>query len=136
MEPDMSADTTFLRRVLTFDAATCAAMGLGLALGAGPLARVLDLPAGLLREAGILLLPFAALLVWTAQRDQIRRWLVWAIIGANAAWAAASAALLLTGILTPNELGLAFIVGQAAAVAFIAEVEALALRRARAATLA
>ena len=132
----MSADTTFLRRILTFDAATCAVMGLGLTLGAGPLAPVFELPAGLLRVAGIVLLPFAALLVWTAQRDRIRPGLVWAIIGANAAWAIASAALLLGGLLTPNGFGLAFVAGQAVAVAVIAEVEALALRRARAATLA
>ncbi len=132
----MSADNTFLRRILTFDAATCAAMGLGLTLGAGSLARFLELPAGLLREAGILLLPFAALLVWTAKRDRIRPGLVWAIVGANAAWAIASAALLLGGILTPNALGVAFVAGQAVAVAIIAEVEALALRRARAATVA
>ncbi|HVG46957.1 MAG TPA: hypothetical protein VM899_02290 [Rubellimicrobium sp.] len=132
----MKADTTFLRRILAFDAATCAAMGLGLALGAGPLARVFELPDGLLREAGILLLPFAALLVWTAQRDRVLPGLVWAIIGGNAAWTMASAALLLGGILTPNALGLAFVAGQAVAVAIIAEVEALALRRARAAALA
>ncbi len=132
----MNANVNFLRRILTFDAATCAAMGLTLALGAGPLGRVLGLPAGLLREAGILLLPFAALLVWTAQRDRIQPGLVWVIIGANAAWAIASAALLLGGILTPNALGLAFVASQAVAVAIIAEVEALALRRARAATVA
>jgi hypothetical protein len=133
METDMSAETTFLRRILTFDAATCAAMGLGLALGAGPLARVLELPAGLLREAGILLLPFAALLVWTARREQIRPWLVWAIVGANAAWALASAALLVWGILTPNALGYVFLVGQVVAVTLIADLEAIAWRRAKAA---
>lgn len=127
----MNADTTFLRRILTFDAATCSVMGLGLVLGAGPLARVLELPAGLLREAGILLLPFAALLVWTARRSRIQPGMVWAIIGANAVWAIASAALLLGSILTPNALGLTFVAGQAVAVAVIAEVEALALRRTR-----
>jgi len=130
----MTTGTTFLQRVLQFDAATCAAMGAGLVLGAAPLGQLLELPISLLRTAGVLLLPFAALLLWTARNAQPRAAIVHAIIAANLAWAFASVAVLLGEFVLPNALGMAFMAGQAVAVAIIADLEAMALRRARVAT--
>lgn len=52
--------STFLRRVLFADAATCVATGLLLMLGSSLLEPLLGLPTGLLRYAGLSLLPFAA----------------------------------------------------------------------------
>lgn len=111
---------SMLRPVLLFDAATCAAMGLLLVLGAGAIAARTALPAPLLREAGILLLPFAAFILWTARRGGW--WPVRAVIAVNVAWVAASLAL----IASPwggNLLGTGFVGMQAAAVALIAALQ-------------
>jgi len=60
--------STFLRWTLLADAATCVATGLLMMLGSGQLEQFLGLPAGLLRYAGVSLLPFAAFdfgnLIW------------------------------------------------------------------------
>jgi hypothetical protein len=111
------------------DAAISGATGLLMALGAGVLAGLLGLPAGLLRYAGLSLLPFAALVVLLARRDPPSHPSVWAVIGVNAAWVAGSILLLLSGAVAPNGLGYAFVVGQALAVALFAELQYVGLRR-------
>jgi len=52
--------TIFLRRILALDALSCAGMGLAMGLAAAPLAPLFGLPEGLVRGAGLLLLPLAA----------------------------------------------------------------------------
>ena len=123
---------TFLRRVLSLDAATCVAAGLLLTLGAGPLEPALGLPAPLMRYAGLSLLPFAALLVYLATREQLSPPAVWAVVLLNVLWAVDSLLLLLTGWVSPTELGSAFVVMQALGVAAFAALEYLGLRRATA----
>lgn len=115
-----------LRRILLLDAATCAAMGAALALASGPVARLTRLPEPLLLGAGLALLPVAGVMALVALRRPggLAAWLV--VLG-NALWVAASLALLL-GPVAPNALGVAFVLLQAAAVAGLAWVEALALR--------
>src|SRR3546814_14659846 len=54
------SSTLFLRRVLALDALSCAGMGVLLAAAAAPLAPLFGLPEGLVRGAGLLLLPLAA----------------------------------------------------------------------------
>jgi hypothetical protein len=122
--------STFLRRVLFADAATCLATGLLLTLGSGALEQFLGLPAGLMRYAGLSLLPFAALLVYLATRERLSPPAVWAVIILNALWTADSFLLLLTGWVAPTELGYAFVVGQALGVAAFAGLEYLGLRKA------
>jgi hypothetical protein len=51
------------------------------------------------------------------------------VIGCNALWTAASFALLASGAVAPNALGVAFVVGQALAVAGLGGLQYLALRR-------
>lgn len=119
----------FLRRVLLADAATCLATGLLLTLGANALQPLLGLPQALLREAGMLLYPFAALVLFTATRPELPRMLVWVIVISNALWAFDSAMLLLAGWVTPTLPGKAFVVVQALAVALFAELEFFGLRR-------
>ncbi|QDZ29496.1 hypothetical protein [Noviherbaspirillum sp. UKPF54] len=119
----------FLRRVLLADAATCLATGLLLTLGADVLQPLLGLPQALLCEAGMLLYPFAALVLFTATRPQLPRMLVWVIVISNALWAFDSAMLLLAGWVTPTLPGKAFVVVQALAVALFAELEFFGLRR-------
>ena len=128
--------STFLRRVLFADAATCVATGLLLMLGSGVLEQFLGLPAGLLRYAGVSLLPFAALLVYLAARENLSPPVVWAVIVLNALWTADSFLLLLTGWVAPTELGYAFVVAQALGVAVFAGLEYFGLRRATTAALA
>lgn len=121
--------STFLRRVLLLDAASCVAMGLLLLTTSGLLAGVLNLPAELLKEAGIVLLPFAALLAFVSTRARVSRAVVWAVIVANAIWAIDSIVLLFTGWVQPNLLGYMFVAGQAAFVAVMAELEFIGMRK-------
>ena len=124
------ASTTFLRRVLALDAASCAAMGLGMSLAAAPLAALFGLPAELVRTAGLLLLPLAAFIAWLASRPAPPPLLVWVVIVGNAAWTAESFALL--GQHDPTPLGAGFVALQALAVLGLAGLEYAGMRRMRA----
>jgi hypothetical protein len=126
----MKSNTTFLRRVLIADAAASAATGLLMLLAAGPLEQWLAIPAGLLRAAGASLIPFAALVAWLALRETVSRAGVWTVIALNVLWVVDSVALLFTGWVQPAILGYAFVLAQAAAVAVLAELEYVGLRRA------
>jgi hypothetical protein len=121
---------SFLRRVLLLDAAASAAMGFGLLTLAPWLGGMLSLPEALLREAGIVLLPFAAFVAFLASRENPPRTGVWAVIALNAVWAVDSVALLLTGWVAPNAVGYGFVAAQALAVLVLAELEYVGLRRA------
>jgi hypothetical protein len=125
----LSDSSTFLRRVLLADAAVSAATGLLITSGAGMLAQVLGLPPALLRYAGLLLLPFAAMVTWFATRGTIPRAGVWMIILSNAIWVADSILLLFSGWVEPTRLGQAFIIAQALAMAVFAELEYSGLRK-------
>src|SRR5689334_9623017 len=88
----------FLRNVLWADALASGATGLAMVVGAGPLENLLGLPSALTREAGIVLVPYAALVAIVAARAQISRAAVRVLIVANAAWAIGSIGLLLGGL--------------------------------------
>jgi hypothetical protein len=118
-----------LRRALLADAAASGATALLVIAGAGLLEGLLGLPAALLFWAGIVLIPYVAFVAWAGMRNAISHPAVWAIIAANAAWAAASIGLLLSGWIAPNALGIAFVVAQAAVVALLGELQYMALRR-------
>lgn len=121
--------STFLRWVLFADAATCVATGLLLMLGSGVLEQFTGLPAGLSRYAGVSLLPFAALLVYLATRENLSPPVVWAVIALNALWTVDSILLLLSGWIEPTGLGSAFVIFQAFGVAMFAALEYLGLRK-------
>ena len=118
---------SLLRPVLLFDAATCGVMGLMLLLAAAPLAGFTDLPAALLREAGILLLPFALFALWASRRAG--GWPVQVVVAANIAWVGGSLALLAGPWVAPNMLGTVFVDAQAAAVAGLAALQLYGLSR-------
>jgi hypothetical protein len=126
----LTTTTPFLRQILLMDAAVSAATGLAMAALAPALSGLLDLPSPLLVGAGLVLLPYAASLVFLGTRDLLPRWTVWSVVALNAAWAADCLLLLTTGWVEPNALGMAFVILQAAAVAIFAELQILALRRA------
>jgi hypothetical protein len=123
----------FLRRALAADAVASGATGLLMALGAGPLTALLGLPEALLREAGLFLIPFAALVGFLAFRQGVPVPAVWAVIACNAVWAFDSVALLMTGWVAPTLLGTAFTLFQAAVVAGFAGLQVVGLRRMQAA---
>lgn len=118
-----------LRRALFADAAVSGAAGLLMTLGAAHLAGLLGVPAGLLRYAGLSLLPFAAIITYLATRASLPRPVIWAVIVCNALWAADSFLLLLTDWVWPTALGYGFIIAQALAVAAFAEAQRLGLKR-------
>jgi hypothetical protein len=120
---------TFLRRVLLLDAVSSGAMGVLLLTCSGMLAGLLNLPANLLSEAGIVLVPFALAVGFLGTRARMARTAVWAVIGVNAVWAIDSVVLLFTGWVQPNLLGYAFVIGQAAFVALMAELEIIGMRK-------
>src|SRR3546814_18872753 len=80
------SSTLFLRRVLALDALSCAGMGVLLAAAAAPLAPLFGLPEGLVRGAGLLLLPLAAFIGGLASRPSPPPLLVWVVIVGNLGW--------------------------------------------------
>jgi hypothetical protein len=127
--------STLLRRVLFADAATCFATGLLMIFGSGFLEQILGLPAGLLRYAGISLMPFAAFLVYLATRENLSQAIVWTVIVLNVLWTADSLLLLVTGWVAPTELGYAFVIAQALGVAVFAGLECFGLKKSATATV-
>ena len=119
----------FLRNVLLLDAAASGATGLLLVAGAGVLEDLLGLPVALLRDAGLILIPYVAFVAWVGAREPIARRAVWAILAANALWALASVGLLVSGLVGPTALGYAFLIAQAAVVAVLGELQYAGLRR-------
>ena len=118
-----------LRRALLADAGISGGTGALLAAGAGPLSGLLGLPSGLLFWAGIVLLPFAAILVCLGTRARVSRAAAWIVVGGNVFWALASLVLLATGWVAPTMLGYAFTIFQALVVALFAELQYFGIRR-------
>jgi len=123
---------TFLRYALLADAVVSGATGLLLIAGADLLAGQLGLPVALMREAGLLLVPYVALVAFVGTREAISRPAVQAIIALNVLWVAGSIGLLMSGFVAPTMLGTAFVIAQAVAVGAFAELQFIGLRRAQA----
>ncbi|HEY5130005.1 MAG TPA: hypothetical protein VIJ35_22435 [Bradyrhizobium sp.] len=121
--------SVFLRRAILADAIFSGASALLLTFGAGALAPLTNLPEALLREAGLFLIAYAALVGWLGTRPSMPKVLVAIVIAGNAAWTLASIALLFSGAVTPNLLGEALVVAQAIVVGALAELQYIGLRR-------
>ena len=119
----------FLRNMLLLDTAASGATGLLLIAGAGLLEGPLGLPVALMREAGLILVPYVAFVAWVGTRETIARGAVWAIIATNALWAIASVGLLVSGLVAPTILGTAFVIAQAAVVGLLGELQYAGLKR-------
>ena len=118
-----------LRQALLSDAVTSAACGLLMLLGAGPLSGLLGVPEMLLRLAGAVLLPYAALIAYLGLREQLQRPIVWAVVIGNVIWTADSLLLLMSGWVEPTRAGYAFVIAQALVVLMYAELQYMGLRR-------
>lgn len=124
--------STLLRATLLADAAASGAMAILLAAGAGTLAPLLGLPETLLFQAGIALVPFAALVAWAGASSHPGSGVVHAIACVNYAWVAASVGLLIAPPAPPTLAGYAFVLVQALAVLVFAATQSnMAGRRGR-----
>ncbi len=119
----------FLRRALQADTVFSGAGAVIFSLGAGELAPLFNLPEALLRETGLFLIAYAALVGWMSTRQSLPRILVAVVIAGNAAWTLASIALLFSGVVSPSLLGEAAVAGQAIATGTLAELQYIGLRR-------
>ena len=119
----------FLRRAILADALFSGVSAVLLTFGAGELAPLLNLPEALLRETGLFLVAYAALVGWLGMRPSMPKPLVAIVIAGNAAWTVASIALLFSGAVMPNLLGELFVAVQAIIVGVLAELQFIGLRR-------
>lgn len=117
-----------LRTALRIDSVASLALGLPMALLPAQLAEWLALPAPLLFGAGLVALVYGAVLGYAARRRCIAGMVASIVVGGNVLWAAACVALV--WVLTPNALGIGFLLVQAAVVAGFAELQWIAARRA------
>ena len=123
-----------LRFALRLDAVASAATGILLCTFAGTLAERFALPHALLLGAGLFCIPYAALIAAMSRRSTLPRWSVWAIVVGNAVWASECLLIAFGSSFAPTAWGVAFLVGQAAAVFTFAELQYMGLRRGSAAT--
>lgn len=129
----MPRQSTFLRYALIADAVASGATGLLMIAGADLLTGLLGLPAALMRESGLLLVPYVALVAFVGTREAISVAAVKAIVAVNVLWVLGSVGLLVGGLVAPTLLGYAFVIVQAIAVGVLAELQIIGLRRADAA---
>jgi hypothetical protein len=125
-----------LRRALLADAIFSGISAVVMTLDAGALASFLNLPEALLRETGLFLIAYAALVGWLCTRVCVPKALVMVVVIGNAAWTLASIALLFSGLVSPNLLGEIAVVAQAIATGVFAELQYLGLRKSDGAVLA
>ena len=123
----------WLRRVLWADAASGIAIAALQLLFSGPLSVLLGLSAGLLRASALVLLAYVVLASLLAQRSGQPRWLLAVLVIDNWAWVAGCLWLAFGPAASPTGLGVAYLLLQAVAVAVLAELQWLGLRRAPAA---
>jgi hypothetical protein len=119
----------FLRRALLADAIFSGVSAVGLTLGAGMLASLLNLPEALLRETGLFLIAYAIFVGWLGTRASLAKALVLIVVAGNAAWTLASIWLLFSGMVSPNLLGEIAVVAQAIATGIFAELQYIGLRK-------
>ena len=120
--------STFLKRVLLLDAASCLSMGLLLALGAGALASEFGIDRQIVGGGGVALIPVGLFILWLGTRKAAAPALIYLVIAGNIAWSVESVVLIAnaSGI---TLLGTAFVAIQAAAVAGLSLLEWIGVRR-------
>jgi hypothetical protein len=125
----MMIPSLLLRRALQADTAFSGAGAAIFSLAAGELAPLFNLPEALLRETGLFLIAYAALVGWMSTRQSFPRILGGVVVVGNALWTLASVVLLFSGAVMPNLLGEAVVAVQAVATGALAELQYIGLRR-------
>ena len=119
----------FLRRAFLLDTIASGMMAVLLTFGAAELAPLLGLPVDLLRETGLFLIAYTALVGWLATRQSMPKALVIIVIAGNTAWAIASIALLFSKRGDAEPAGPDLYSGQAIVPGALAELQYIGLRR-------
>ena len=115
--------SNFLKFALIADAVVSGAVA-ALQLAAPDwLSQFLLMPQTLLINTGVFLVGYTAVLVLLALSSKVWSALIMLIIIGNVGWAAGCVALLVLGVLSPNALGVAFVLVQAIAVLIFAALE-------------
>ena len=125
------AHPRFLPRLLLVDAVATGATAVLLVAAADLLAPALQLPAGLLRGAGVALLPFVALVYGLSRQAAPVRAAVAAVVAVNFSWVAASVWVAFGGNWQPSLAGIAFVLAQALIVLAFADLGWIGLRARR-----
>ena len=125
----MIHSSILLRRALLADTVFSGVSALVMTLDAGVFASLLQLPEALLRETGLFLIAYTALVGWLATRPSVPKALIVLVVVGNAAWTLASFALLLSGAVSPNVFGEIVVVAQAIATGIFAELQYVGMRR-------
>lgn len=126
-----ASSPTLLRRVLALDAIVTAANAVAYLALSGPLDDLLGIDRGLLLVLGAFLLVYGAAVGVLATRRSPRPFAVQLVVEANAAWAVASIAVLVSGVLDLATAGAVWVPLQAAVVAGFAAVQYAGLRAVR-----
>ena len=121
--------SSFLRRALLADAVFSGVAALGFTFGASMFATLFNLPEALLRETGLFLIAYTALVGWLASRTAVPKPLVLLVVAGNAVWTVGSVALFFSGAVSPNLAGELMVVAQAIATGAFAELQYLGLRK-------
>ncbi len=119
----------FLRRALIADAIFSGVAALGFTFGAGAFGALFNLPEVFLREVGLFLIAYAAFVGWLGTRQAMMKALVLLVVVGNSAWTLGSIALLFSGSVAPNALGMAMVAAQAIATGVFAELQYIGLRK-------
>lgn len=114
---------SLFHKALLLDLSTGIPTAALLIAGADALAPLLGLPVALLRNAGFVLLPFAALLALTLAAARPHKFAAWSIVEINLAWVGASFYVLYGAGLQPTAAGEAVVIAQALAVLGIAALQ-------------
>ena len=125
------AHPRFLPRLLLVDALASGATAVLLVAAADLLAPLLQLPAGLLRGAGVVLLPFVAVVYGLSRQAAPARGAVATVVAINFAWVAASVWVAFGAAWQPSLAGIAFVLAQALAVLAFADLGWIGLRASR-----
>ena len=119
-----------VRLLVRFDAIVTGAFGVGLLAGGAVLDGPLGISAELLLPVGLVLAVYAAVL-WFGVARRPSRPAVLTVVALNLLWAVGSVVAVAAGWLSATTLGNVLVLAQAAAVALLADVQWLALRRSR-----
>ena len=125
----MIVPSLFLRRALLADTIFSGMGALLFAFDATMLASLTELPQALVRETGLFLIAYTALVGWLGTRGAVPKALVVLVVVGNAAWTIASIALLFSGAVMPNLPGEFVVVAQAITTGVFAELQYVGLRR-------
>jgi hypothetical protein len=127
LRPATDADRS-VRLAVRFDAAVTGAFGVLIGVASPLLDGWLGIDAALLLALGVVLVGYAMVLEFVVARRPTTA-LVWEVIALNTLWVVASVVAVVTDVLTLTTLGTVFVLAQAAAVALIADLQYLALRK-------